>query len=108
MTPDYIVKQNDTFPLIPATITDDAGAPVDVSGATVTFRMVRDTGAVVIAAGAVTTVSAANGQVRYEWVVGDTAVPGWYRAEFRVVLPSGRVMKAPNGEYIYILIVPSA
>lgn len=108
MTPDCIVKRNDTFPPILSTVSDDADAPVDVSGATVTFRMVRDTGAVVIEAGEVTIISAANGQIGYQWASGDTAVPGWYRAEFRITFPSGRTMKAPNGDFLHILIVESA
>lgn len=102
---DFTIKQSDTLPVLSATLKDAAGAAIDLTGATVTFRMRRRgrTGPLKIDAAA-TVVSALAGTVQYAWASGDTDTPGSYDAEFRLTLPAGQET-VPNGNNLDIEVV---
>jgi hypothetical protein len=90
----FNIKQGDRRPYLYAVlgpvdmeIVDGEEEPVvtgqNLTGATVTFNMKNDAGAVVITAGACVVDDAATGQVHYPWQATDTAVPGKYKGEFQ-------------------------
>lgn len=80
---DFFMKQGDTLPSIGATLFDDAGNPLNLSAATVAFSMAdQDSG--IVASGPAVVVDGPGGKVRYDWQVGDTDVPGVFRAEWIV------------------------
>ena len=102
---EHVLKAGDTFPSIYVTVTDSLGNVVNLTGASVDFVMVRDTGDLVITDDAILD-DPADGVVRYDWQTGDTDVPGRYNIEFVVTFANRKILTAPNGEYIELLIVP--
>lgn len=100
----FNLKRGDTSPsldyaLIPAS--------VDLTGATVRFSMKNRAGAVVIDSAVATVVTATvTPTVRYPWAPADTAVAGFYRAEFEVTYAGGQIETFPNHGFIGVLIDP--
>lgn len=105
-TPDFVLKQNATYPPIAATLTDAAGVPIPLTAATVHFLMKPMTGGGAVVDHAAQVVSALAGTVRYDWQEGDTAMAGYYRAEFRIVWGTGAVQPVPSDTFLTILVVP--
>lgn len=78
----------DRLPKIRRTLQLD-GAAVDLTGASLRFRMRKD-GASANAVDAVATiVTPASGIVEYAWAEGDTSTPGVYTAEWEVTFAGG-------------------
>ena len=97
--PDATLKTGDTRPPLEATLTVD-GTAVDLTGATVRFRMRnRATDSLAIDASA-TVVDAAGGVVVYEWAAGDLNSAGGYAAEFAVDF-SGATGAAFDGDQTF-------
>lgn len=71
------------------------GSPVNLTGKTVVFRMVKANNDVKIAAGVATIVSAANGQVSYEFTADDVDTAGVYYAWW-IVTGSGKPDHFPH------------
>lgn len=96
MTQTTYLKQNDTSPTLDAILSDAAGDPVNVIGATVRFRMVQvgDTALKIDAPARV--VDGGAGHVRYTLQAGDTDTPGRYKAEFEVTFLDGSVETFTN------------
>ncbi len=96
------IKTNDTFPN-PA-----ADLSADITGASVSFRMWKAPSHVLtISNGTVVVDDAANGLVHYAWAGTDTATPGIYQSEFRVVYGGGAVQRFPQRGYLEIVISPA-
>lgn len=98
---DFSIKQNDTRPSILATLT---AAATDVISS-VTFRMSTKAGVRKVdhSAAIQTQPSASSGgQVKYQWLTGDTDTAGDYRGEFIVTFNDGRIETYPNRGYIAI------
>lgn len=114
MAEPYRIKQGDTLPILPVSLLDDTGAPFNLTGETVTVRIVS---AYAPYAPIVPNVPAVirdqsnpdlRGQVYYQWgtVAGDTSVPGDYLAEWYVT-DSGKVRTVPGDDYTRIEIIPN-
>lgn len=73
--------KGDTLVSIYAQLVDADGNPVDLTGNTITFRMVDSAGAVTVAAAAVI-VTALTGHVRYDWATADVDTVGDFSAWF--------------------------
>lgn len=96
---DFSIKQDDTKPTITATLTNGAGTAIDLTGATVKFRM-RETGSTALKVDAAATiVSAAAGTVSYQWVSGDTDTAGRYLAEWEITFAGGARQTVPSNRF---------
>lgn len=98
----FFIKQNDTRPIISATLIDGDGSNVNLDGATVKFIM-RKVGATSATTDASATIAdATKGKVTYSWSASDTATVGSYEGEFEVTFAGGGVQTFPNNRYIDI------
>lgn len=100
---DFHLKAGDLLPSITAALRDASNNPVNLTGATVTFRMRRRNATTNVVEAAASVVSAVNGTVRYDWQAGETDDHGLYEAEFVADLPSGRET-FPNDRFISVKI----
>lgn len=103
--PVFGIKQGDTGPPFRARFRA-AGRPVDLTGATVRFRMGKrgSCGPPVLDAPAVVT-DAALGLVEYHWTPTDTAERGVYHAELKATLADGRVISSPGIGFYRVAVV---
>lgn len=92
---DFYLRQGDALPKLAATFTSETGAPVDLTGCTVTMRMRRMGYAAPATVLPCAVVDAAAGRVEHAWQAGETDTPGDFRAEFMVSTPLG-IMTIPN------------
>lgn len=103
---DFIVRVGDTDSDIRSTLRDVTGAIVNLTGATVRFRM-RPAGGpaapLKVDQPAIID-SAVGGQVRYAWTGTDTNTPGLYLAEWRVTFGDGTIESFPNDAVLYLLV----
>lgn len=101
------MKAGDTAPVVRATLLDENGDPVNLTGATVKFVMASTTTPRTVHIDeAATLADAANGAVEYPWAEGDTALAaGAYVAEFEVVFASGEVQTFPTDGYVDVQII---
>lgn len=77
----------------------------DVTGATVVAKLRRVHTAVTMSK-TCTLDDATNGIVSYQWVAGDTDVPGSYIVEFLVTFSGGTPQRFPQRSYREISILP--
>lgn len=99
------MKQGDRLPALRMQLVDASGAPIDLTGASVVFRM-RSTpgGSMVALAGVTSVVDAASGTVQFAWGVGDTATVGGYIAEWACTF-AGSVLTVPTNGYVTVQVV---
>jgi hypothetical protein len=89
-TDDFTIKRGDRLPALSAVMTDAAGAAIDLTGATVRFRLADTPGRTPLVDQPAVIVAAPSGQVRYDWAAADTArPPGRYYAEFVATFAGG-------------------
>ena len=99
----FDLKQDDIFPALRARLRDGRGTAIDLSLATVAFRMRATGGALKIDDAACDVVDAAGGIVEYQWAAGDTDTPGTYDGEF-VISYAGGVQTVPATGYVSIVV----
>lgn len=105
--PDLTIRQGDTTPAMAATILDQNGAAVNLTGASVKFVMRSLASAAPVVNAAATVVSAGAGTVQYNWSSVDTAAAGLYMAEFHVTFSGGSTYTYPNVGYLDIEVAES-
>lgn len=100
---DFHIKKGDLRPTLRITVKDGNGDAINLTGATVTFRMRAKTAAAGVykVNAAATLVDAVNGVVEYIWAGSDTDTAGLYYAEFRVVL-LGNQQTTPNDRHLEV------
>lgn len=103
MSYDVTLKRGDTRNCIKAILKTAAGAPVNLTGCNVTFRMGALCGATTISRAV--HIESAAGEVWVVWLSGETDRAGVYRAEFYVTYPDGRKETFPNTGYISLNIM---
>lgn len=102
---DFFIKRGDRSPEIAATLKDRNGAPVDVTGMAVKFKMRSfDTGTLIVN-GNTAIVDGPAGKVKYVWQTGDTAVAGFSYAEWEVTLSAGVTQTFPTAGWHLINVV---
>ncbi len=106
----HSIKENDTSPILQATLKDGDGVVVNLSGSTVVFSM-RDENlqTLKIDKKACVLVDAVNGVVSYTWLAAnnDTDTPGLYIGEFQAT--NGAAIESyPNNEdnRLFIRVTP--
>ncbi len=104
---DFYIKRGDRLPKLQATLKNPDGSVVDLTGATVKFRMFPAGGATakVDGDGAIEG-AATQGNVSYSWQGGDTDTAGEFNGEWEVTFNSGLAETFPNYDYMKILVVP--
>ena len=99
------IFQDTLSPSLADTITA-GGAQVDLTGATVRFRM-RPVGSSTLKVDqAAAVITPAAGTVRYDWQAVDVDTPGDYLGWWRVTLPSSKVIESP--EFLVIVAAHTA
>ena len=101
----FSIKEGDRLPAYTATLTDEDGDVIDLTGATVKFLMTLMGGTTPKVNASATVVSATAGTVSYSWGASDTDTAGLYIAEFEITA-GGLKRTVPNGDYFYINILP--
>lgn len=100
------IKQGATLPAFTHVAVDENQQVVPLIGATLVefiYRLQTASTATAVVRTA-TLVDASHGDLRYDWVAGDTAVAGSYFAEWRVTFLDGNVRKFPIRGYLPFVI----
>lgn len=106
MTQTFYIKKGDTEPPIRARLTDTEDRAIDLSGSSVTLRLIEPRGGETFFEKDVEITSEANGIVTYRWDDGDTDVAGRKRGEFTVTYSDGGVETFPNVGYYEFYVEP--
>jgi hypothetical protein len=97
----FYIKRGDRLKSLRVTMLDGA-TPIDLTTATVVFRMqLRDRSSSVFVDNA-TVIDAVNGVVEYQWAAGTTDAAGSYDAEFEATFASGKTETYPKVGYIQL------
>lgn len=104
MAESFFLMKGDRLPKIQATLLDANQAAINLTGASVVFRMraVGSTGAPKVSAAAVI-LSAVAGTVEYSWAAADVDTVGAFDAQW-VVTYSGLNQTVPNDSTIRVII----
>lgn len=104
---DVYLAQHDLAPSMTATLlAEDGKTAQDLTACTVEFRYQKADGTGPLYGGVCTIIDAAGGEVRFDWLAGETAIPEQYRGEFIVTYPSAKPGTFPNSTYATIQIRP--
>lgn len=101
---DFYIKKGDTLPRLGATLKSVAGTPINLTGATVTFKMRPSGGGTTKVSAPATIVNATAGTVEYAWQTADTDTAGNFEAEWIVDFGSGLLQRVPNSTFFSIAI----
>jgi hypothetical protein len=100
---DFVLKQNDTRPVLDATLTEN-GTALNLTTATSVKFIMRQQGS--LGSAKINTTAAfvnrTSGTVRYTWTSGDTDTIGSFNAEFEVTWSDGGVSTHPSNGYLTI------
>ena len=101
----FNLKRNDTKDIIPYTIVDEEGNPIDLTGASVKFYMGDFKR--IVAEGVATITDAENGEVEYKLTTEDTLYAGKFRAEFEVTFSDEDIKTFPSDGYLEVDLKPN-
>lgn len=100
MAADIVMRAGDRFPVLPRVLEVD-GLPIDLTGATVTFKAQGATGTVIN--GTCDVISPTEGKVEYAWSPADALVAaGMYQAWFVADYGGGVTLTVPNASYLVL------
>jgi hypothetical protein len=107
----FTVKTGNRREPIQRTLKDSAGVVVNLTGATVKFRMRTNRPAGTGSFKVDTTATIVNapgtdGLVKYSWAAIDVDTPGAYRGWFQVTFGDGTVQTFPNDGWILVNVTP--
>lgn len=104
---DFVIKQGDTWPPIPAQLKEGTPAsPVDLTAAdSVTLHLKAQGAGTKHAGGACTVTDAAAGRVTYELTTEDTDTVTTFDGEFEVDWGNGQISTFPNEGYFTVQVV---
>jgi len=107
MTPSTI-KRDATGPTFRATLVDAEGEPIDLTGATVAFRMRNERTQRIKVDAAATVTDSTAGRVAYSWLAADTDEAGIFSAEVVVTFADGRIEVFPSDGFHRVEVVSGA
>lgn len=99
----FYIKKGDRLPKLRATLLDGNGAAVDLTAATVQFRMRPRGGGALKVNSPATVVTPLAGIVEYSWAAADVDTEGTFEAEFAVTL-AGLVQTVPASGFVLVSI----
>ena len=106
---EFYIKQGDTLPVLTATATNEDGSPLDVTGATITFRMRGKAVSGFVIESTADIIDAAAGVLQWaDWTTTQTAEPGVYFADFLVVFSGGGRQTVPTKGSIIVRVIGAA
>jgi hypothetical protein len=100
----FVIKQNDTLPVLQAQLFDHNKGPLNLDLCGVRFHMSDSRGKIKLDK-PVTIVDEAQGIIQVEWLPGETDTAGTYFCEFEINMPDGRIVTVPNDGYFRIVVV---
>lgn len=98
----FPIRQNDTAPPFECTLEESPGDPINLTGATVRFRMQPVAGGSLKVDTVATVVSATAGTVRHTWLAAHTDTVGLFRAWWFITHADGTLQTVPPLDYLYI------
>lgn len=99
---DFVIKQNDTWPPLPAQLRD-ANGPIDLTAAeSVTLHLKSQGSGTTTGGGACVVTDAAAGRVSYAFTTADTDTVTLYNAEFEINWGGGQISTFPNVGYFTV------
>lgn len=109
MVPDFTVGQGDRASALTDQLLDANGVGVNITGAAVTLRLVPLEGGTAIVNDLPAQITdAASGQVRRDWLAGETDRAGLYLGNWRVTFTGGVQQRFPNDGYFLLHVSPTA
>lgn len=101
----FYIKRGAVLPRLLFKVLDEqTGFPVDLTGASVSFKMKSlEDGSVLVNAGA-SVVNPSQGLVEYAWSANDTATAGVCIGEFDILFPDGSTLTVPRKQSLEIWI----
>lgn len=103
----FLLKTGDTSSSIYSTLQNSGGTPVDLTGATVLWKLAPLAGGTLTVAGTATIIqsgSTAVGEVQYPWGTA-VATAGRYLGEWEVTYSGGAIQSFPNDGYVVVDVV---
>jgi hypothetical protein len=101
------MKKGDRLPVLRAALQGPDGAALDLTGASVTFRMKPVTGgALKVNASCAIIGDPTQGIVQYTWGATDTDTVGQFNGEFSASI-GGLPLTVPSNNYLLITVEPS-
>lgn len=100
-------KKGSTLPALKMQLLDSDGCPVNLTGATVKFRMGVNPGSPKVDANA-TIVDATTGIVSYSWAAGDVDTVGTYNGEWVATYAGSNVQIVPSSGFVRVIIESNA
>jgi hypothetical protein len=97
----FHIKKGDRLPKLRMLLTDSTGTIIDLTNATVKFRM-RLAGASTLKVNSTAT-NVGSGIVEYPWAAIDTDTPGTYSAEWELTY-SGGVQTVPTAGFVTVVV----
>jgi hypothetical protein len=104
--PDIFAKQNDFGTTVSRVLTDANGDAVNLTSATVKFRMQPITGGPVKVDADATVLAGAGGSVYYTWGTANLDTAGVFLAEWQATYPGGTILTFPNGGFDRVYVTP--
>ena len=98
----FNIKQNDTSPTLSVVVADSSGTAINITGASVLFKMRAVNSSSLKVNSSATITNASNGAVSYTFSASDTDTSGVFQGEFQVPFSGGAIETFPNSEYISI------
>jgi hypothetical protein len=99
---DFHIKKGDLFPAIRQKLKRDDGSAIDLTGASVNFRM-REPGQAIKVNAAATIIDIPTGDVSYQWAGTDTDTEALYDGEW-VISRGGSLETVPANGYVKIAV----
>lgn len=96
----FTLPKDTVLPNLTATLTQDTGAAINLTGATVKFQMRLPGIATLKVDRSATITNATAGQVSFTWDDADTDVPGLYIGWFKATYGVDQILYAPNPPFV--------